>query len=217
MLDYVTYCKDNRVSVDEAAARGRPRDPRTDRDVIAATRRLLAADGYERVSIEAIAKAAGVSRPTIYRRWPSKAHLVFDAAFAVPTGADLPTPSGDFDADLRAFVRAALHFWGDPVVEAAALGILAERHRDHELHIRTQQLLDERTLTKFRELVRAGIEQGVVDAGVDTDTCYHVLIGTTFYHAQLGATADTDELAERLCALVIQGMRPTTKRKRNQR
>ncbi len=202
--------------IDESAVRGRPRDPRTDRDIMAATRRLLARDGYEQLSIESIAKAADVSRPTVYRRWPSKAHVVFDAAFAAPRQAELPPPSGDFETDLRAFVRGALTFWSDPVVEAAALGILAERHRNPDLHIRTQQLLDERTRTAFRELVRAGVEQGAVAPDTDVDTIYQVLIGTTFYHAQLGGTADQD-LADRLCALVIQGVRCAPTRKKASR
>jgi len=204
------------VTVDEAAARGRPRDPRTDRDIMAATRRLLAEDGYDQLSIESIAKAAGVSRPTVYRRWPSKAHVVFDAAFGEPQAGEFPPQSGDFDTDLRTFVAAALGFWHDPVVEAAALGILTERHRNPDLRIRTQQLLDERTLTGFRNLVRGGIEHGAVAPDVDVDTFYQVLIGTTFYHAQLGGPA-ADDLAERLCALVIQGIRATPNRKQDHR
>ena len=57
---------------------------------MAATRKLLATDGYDQMSIESIAKEAGVSRPTIYRRWPSKAHVVFDAAFGQPDDDEFP-------------------------------------------------------------------------------------------------------------------------------
>ena len=60
---YVTSCNDIQVTVTEPA-RGRPRDPRTHRDH-AATRHLLTRDGYDQVSIDAIAREAGVSRPTI--------------------------------------------------------------------------------------------------------------------------------------------------------
>ncbi|OBF12494.1 TetR/AcrR family transcriptional regulator [Mycobacterium sp. ACS4331] len=192
-------------------ARGRPRDPQTDRDILAATRRLLTDVGYEQVSIEAIARAAGVSRPTVYRRWPSKAHVMFDAVFEDPPDDEMPSTSGDFEADLLTFVRGALIFWRQPAVEAAALGILAERHRDPQLHIRTQQLLDERTRAAFSEVVRAGVEQGEVDPGVDADMLYQVVIGTAFYTAQMGGdTTDIDGFAKRLCALVTHGARPNT-------
>jgi AcrR family transcriptional regulator len=185
--------------------RGRPRDPRTQRDIMRATRRLLTRDGYDQVTIDAIAREAGVSRPTVYRRWPSKAHVVFEAAFGRPTDAALVEKSGDFETDLLVFVRGVLEFWREPVVEAAALGILADRNRDRDLHIRTQQLLDERILTEFGELVRSGVEQSLVRADVDVDMLYQVLVGTAFYAAQVQQQDEINDLAERLCSLVIRG------------
>jgi AcrR family transcriptional regulator len=170
-----------------------------------ATRRLLTRDGYDQVTIDAIAREAGVSRPTVYRRWPSKAHVVFDAAFGQPPDAALVNTSGDFETDLLVFVRGVLQFWREPVVEAAALGILADRNRDRELHIRTQQLLDERTLTEFGSLVGTGVEQGLVRPDVDVDMLYQVLVGTAFYAAQVQQHGDVDTLAERLCSFIIRG------------
>jgi AcrR family transcriptional regulator len=175
--------------------RGRPRDPRTDSAIMAATRRLLTDVGYDQVSMESIARAAGVSRPTIYRRWPSKAHVVFEAAFGTDGGTTGLPRSGDFETDLREFVRGAIAFWREPVVEAATMGILAERRRDSELHIRTQQLLDDR--------IRA--EQGLVRPDVDTDTLFNVLVGTTFYGALVDGRDGTDQLVDKLCSLVMQG------------
>lgn len=192
--------------------RGRPRDPQTDRDIMAATRRLLTRDGYDQVTIEAIAREAGVSRPTVYRRWPSKAHVVFDAVFDHPDEGRLPSSSGDFRTDLEHFVRAALTFWCEPTVQAAALGILADRHRDPQLQIRTQQLLDERTRAAFAELVCTGVQQGAVDPGTDPNLLYQVLIGTVFYAAQVrdATEIDIDDFAHRLCALVIHGKAGTS-------
>ncbi|MCV7383158.1 TetR/AcrR family transcriptional regulator [Mycolicibacter longobardus] len=189
------------------AGRGRPRDPRTEQAITEAARRLLARDGYDQVSIEAIAREADVSRPTVYRRWPSKTHLVFDAVFDAAEVDDVLTSSGDFEADLRRLVAGVFDFWRSPEVAAAALGILADRHRDPELFIRTQALLDEKTRTAFGALVRAGIDQGVLDADVDTEMAYDALVGTSFYIAQVLATETVDAAAERLCTLLLRGMR----------
>lgn len=189
--------------------RGRPRDPQTQRDIMAATRELLVRDGYDQLSIDAIARRAGVSRPTIYRRWPSKAHIVFDAAFGDADGTGAFTASGDFGTDLRTFGRAALDFWRTPVVDAAALGILAERRRDPALHIRTQQLLDEQTRKALGALVTRGIEQGAVRPDVDVDMLYELLIGTVFYTVQVqnSSEADAERVMANLCALVVRGTR----------
>lgn len=195
--------------------RGRPRDPRTDEAIMAATRRLLVQVGYEQLSMESIAREAGVSRPTIYRRWPSKAHVVFEAAFGDPGGRETVPRSGDFETDLREFIRGALAFWREPVVEAATMGILAERRRDAELHIRTQQLLDDMIRAELAALLRAGADQGVVRAGldtdIDTDALFNVLVGTTFYAVLVDGRGNTDHLVDKLCALVMQGVQPRDK------
>lgn len=185
--------------------RGRPRDPRTQSAILAATRTLLSTGGYEQSSMDAIAREAGVSRPTIYRRWPSKAHVVFDAVFGEADVDEVLSSTDDFETDLRVFVRAVCEFWRDPVVAAATMGILADRHRDPALSIRTQQLLDEDTRSRFAALVRSGIDQGVVARDVDVDMLWQLLVGTSLYAVQVQLFEDVDDLAGRLCALAMQG------------
>lgn len=58
---------------------GRPRDPALDEAIILATRVRLVQDGYSRMTIGDVAADAGVSRPTLYRRWNNKFELVIDA------------------------------------------------------------------------------------------------------------------------------------------
>lgn len=180
---------------------------------MAATRRLLARDGYDQVSIEAIARAAEVSRPTVYRRWPSKTHLVFDAVFDSAEIGDVLASSGDFEADLRHFVGAMFEFWRQPVVVAATLGILADRHRDPELYTRSQRLLDEKMRTAFGALVGDGVAQGVVDPDLDVDMAYDALVGTSFYlaHVRQPDGIDGTGVADRLCSLLLHAV--TTRQK----
>ena len=187
-------------------ARGRPRDPRTQRAILSATRKLLSTNGYDQISIDSIAREADVSRPTVYRRWASKAHVVFDAVFGGADDSGVLERSGEFAADLRQFVRGVCEFWREPIVASATMGILADRHRDPALFIRTQKLLDEQTQHKFAELVGAGIEQGTVRPDVDAEMLYELLIGTAFYTVQVQHCDDVDDVVDRLCALVLQGV-----------
>src|SRR3954447_22826987 len=60
-------------------AGGRPPGPALDEAIILATRARLVRDGYSRMTIGDIAADAGVSRPTLYRRWNNKFELVADA------------------------------------------------------------------------------------------------------------------------------------------
>ena len=194
------------MSEDMPASSGCPWSER-EAELLAITLELLREHGYDRLSVEAVATKAKASKATMYRRWPSKTHLVFDAVFGAAEAGEVLTSTGDFEADLRAFVAGVFEFWRAPDVAAAALGILADRHRDPELFIRTQQLLDETTRTAFGELVRAGIDQGVLDADIDIEIAYDALVGTSFYIAQVLATETVDAASERLCSLLLGGMR----------
>jgi AcrR family transcriptional regulator len=58
---------------------GRPVNPQATPALMQAARKLVSEHGYQAVSMQMIADAAGVGRQTVYRRWPSKAGLIFDA------------------------------------------------------------------------------------------------------------------------------------------
>ncbi|MEZ5265703.1 MAG: helix-turn-helix domain-containing protein [Acidimicrobiales bacterium] len=90
-----------------ASGPGRPRDRTIDDAVLAAARELLAAVGYEALSMSAVAEAAGTTRQALYRRWSSKADLATAAVAAMseadarpetddpsPTSSGSSTPSG---------------------------------------------------------------------------------------------------------------------------
>ncbi len=57
----------------------RPRDPDLDRRILASFRTLADRDGLAAATISAVAQHSGVSRPAIYRRWPNRAALAFEA------------------------------------------------------------------------------------------------------------------------------------------
>ena len=82
---------------------GRPRDKRIDSAVLRSTVELLAETGYADLSVDAIARQAGTSKPAIYRRWPSKAHLVHEAVFPISDATALPD-TGSLAGDVREMV-----------------------------------------------------------------------------------------------------------------
>lgn len=78
---------------------GRPRDVSRNVAIEKAAIELLREVGYERLSIEAVALRAHVSKSTIYRRWKNKAQLITDAvhhyAFCKVPAIDTGTLRGD--------------------------------------------------------------------------------------------------------------------------
>ncbi|MFI7101325.1 TetR/AcrR family transcriptional regulator [Streptomyces sp. NPDC050161] len=88
-----------------SVARGRPRDAGRDRALLEATVEVLQECGYGRLTTAAVAKRAGVSTATLYRRWRSKEDLVVGTA--VRWAADLgPQPdTGTLEGDLASLLR----------------------------------------------------------------------------------------------------------------
>src|SRR5690625_2117431 len=78
-------------SDDRLPAKGRPRSEAVSRSILEATLDLIAEHGaVADVSVEAVAERSGVSKATIYRRWPSKGALVAAAVDSVKA----PVPQG---------------------------------------------------------------------------------------------------------------------------
>ncbi len=114
-------------------SQGRPRDASIDDAARQATRELLVEAGWEGTTLSAVADRAGVSRPALYRRWPTKTHLVFDTLFGwaeevIPKQVDQAP-----EAWLHAAVDIGFELFADPAVRTGTPGLLAAIAGDEEL------------------------------------------------------------------------------------
>lgn len=73
-------------------------DPERERAILDATLELLSEMGYDRMSVDQIAKRAKASKATIYRRWAGKPELVVDV---ICRRFDMDTPPVDDTGSLR--------------------------------------------------------------------------------------------------------------------
>ena len=94
--------------------------------------KVMARSGYAGMSIEEVAAEAGVSRPTIYLRYPGKAELA-TAALASYRDRGRPQETGDTRADLVARLRHFRRGVERPFGMAMIGSVLAEEHATPEL------------------------------------------------------------------------------------
>ncbi|WP_197420211.1 TetR/AcrR family transcriptional regulator [Mycobacterium sp. NAZ190054] len=182
---------------------GSRRDPAINEAVLEATRKLLVTRGYSATSIDLIAATARVSRPAIYRRWRSKAHLIHEAAF--PDLGSAPCED-DVAAEITRLCRGALVMYGDPVVREAFPGLL----HDLRLEPAMQKLIDDRLEAAARRQlagqVADGVERGRVRPRVDADTVMDVIAGAAWYAVCVRKVTDIDDAAAKLADLVLHGV-----------
>jgi AcrR family transcriptional regulator len=187
---------------DETPRVGRPRDPRVDEAVRAATLELLVEEGYQATSIQAIARRAGVSAPSIYRRWASKAELIEEAVF--PTPFIEPTAeTGDVERDLATYCRAILSYLGEPAVRAAIPGLLTEYQTDPQLWYR----LGQRSVAPMRGMFASYVAATGREPVGSVDALFDVMIGSLFVRAINTGAAGAEGFAREVAAIVASALR----------
>jgi AcrR family transcriptional regulator len=185
---------------------GRPRDPRIDAAILAATAGLLVDIGYAHLTMAAVAERAGTTKTALYRRWSSKADLIHEAAFpSAPTA--LEAPYGDIADDVRAMIGAARDVFTSPLVRAALPGLIADMAVDPDLNARVMRRFSD-VFDAVRSRVAEGVERGEVHAGVDPDRLVEVIGGATLLRLLFAPEVDLDDhWVAQTTAIVVCGVK----------
>jgi AcrR family transcriptional regulator len=154
----------------------RPRCEGTrEHEILDATLSLLAASGYDRLTMDAVAAAAKASKATLYRRWASKAELVVDAidrAKGAPQVADVDT--GTLRGDL---IAMACHSGGynDRDAMAVVSSVITALHHDQEFRDAFQSRFLLPKAAQARKIYERARDRGEISPEVDLDLLSPVL------------------------------------------
>jgi AcrR family transcriptional regulator len=193
-----------------AAVLGRPRNPRIDADIVRAVLTVLRSAGYRAVTFENIARRAMCARTTLYRRWPSKRHLV---AFAIVHELGLePAPdSGSLRADLEAALHTLSTAFAGPLRSAIA-GLVADMAHDASLarFIRDSVLAPRRN--SMRAAFRRGQARGEIVEDLDIDVLLDMATAPYYFRALFGHERISAGMSPKIvdCVLRAAGIRRAT-------
>jgi len=124
--------------------------------------RELAKTGYVNFSIERVAAKAGTSKPVIYRRWPTRAQLVYAALRANRPALSSEAPdTGTVRGDLMLILRGISQMVDDLRPEAF-FGLMAELLHESEPSLFAE--VQERNIKTMMEILTRGIGRGEIAA-----------------------------------------------------
>jgi AcrR family transcriptional regulator len=199
----------DRIVTDRTSTRGRPRSEAVERSIIEGVMQLLE-EGVPLadISIERVARTAGVGKATIYRRWPGKEELFVDVMRVMePVDPGLPGTSvrDDLVALLESMRRRGLAHRSSAFLH----NVQAQMKSSPKLWAAYHATVVEPRRLLGAELLRRGQQNGEVRQDVDVTLMYDLFLGPMLLRAVLRPEAELPEgLAEQIVDTLLEGLRP---------
>jgi AcrR family transcriptional regulator len=191
------------------------RSQETRKAILTAALELAGEVGYARLSIEGIAARAGAGKQTIYRWWPSKGAVLFDALLAlseVDGDAELPN-TGDLATDLKTVLRATVDELTDPRLAEPMRALTVELLADPELAATWRSRLDEPVRAMKLRRLRAAREAGELAPEVDLDVAADLIWGPVQNRWLFGAEPLTHAYADAVVDTALAGLAHASRRR----
>lgn len=186
---------------DGGETRGRKRSEPVHNAIIDASVAILGEVGYQALTMEGVAARAGVAKATVYRWWPTKAHLIIEAA-----GRDLGAPlesSGNTEHDIRALIEFTIDFVGGLLGEV----FIADLARDPNVGAQLEDLLGPYRAA-HASLLLAAAGRGDLPYTLDITAVLDLISGIILFRKLMKRPLDRT-LADQLTALVLAGELPS--------
>ncbi|TQS43562.1 TetR/AcrR family transcriptional regulator [Cryptosporangium phraense] len=187
---------------------GRKRSEESRSAILTGAVELVREIGYGRLTIEGIAARAGVGKQTIYRWWPSRADVLFEA---LATHADLEISAddhGSYRADLRAFLSESFALAEASGVAEILRPLMAEAQLDPAFGDRFRDAFLTRRRAALRRVLDRAAERGDLPAQPPPDLVIDVVFGVLWYRVLATREPLVPTLADELTELLAPAASP---------
>jgi AcrR family transcriptional regulator len=179
-------------------------DPRVERSrsvIHRATIDELAEVGYGAMTIESIARRAGVGKATVYRHWRGKLDLVASALETLKEDIFAPTEGTVRERVTALLIGLAVHLSDADLARCLPALISAAQYDDSVREF--QRAFSRERRRVLVDLLTEGIASGEFDADLDAELAAAVLAGPLFYARLLSHEPFPPERVEQVVALVL--------------
>jgi AcrR family transcriptional regulator len=190
------------------ATEGRRRrgpSPRVRAAALAATLEELAAAGFASLSLERVARRAGVNKSTLYRRWRTREELVLEAMLERAAEQVSVPDTGSLRKDLLELARTAAANAATPEVAAMARAVAAESPHNGKLAAANRRFWAER-LALDAVIVERAIERGEVAAGTESQRVIEAVLGPIHLRLLLTGEPVDRSFLETIVNIVVDGV-----------
>jgi AcrR family transcriptional regulator len=189
----------------ELKSRGRQRSSESEEAILTATLQLLKEKPLRDITIEAIARKAGVGKMTIYKWWPSKAYVALDAFRKMTNKTVLIPDTGDVERDLAELLHSNMSFYSSSTGRILSQ-FLAESQSDPGFAV----LFRERFLKPRREAVGEfldrAMKRGEIDPMLDREVLLDLIFGPMVFRLMAGHGPLNKTEADAMISTLLRGI-----------
>jgi AcrR family transcriptional regulator len=196
----------NATSSCNAAERGPRRPPGRGRNlraaVLAATLNELAERGYASLTVDNVARRAGVHKTSLYRHWPDRQALVLDA-LTTSVAESMPVPdTGEVATDLREYARSLVRWLTSPIGQAVVATTISDAVRVPEIGVLERRFYDDR-FQRAEPIVIRAIERGELPIDTDPAEVIKTMIAPIYLRLLITAEPIDQTIADRAAQLAV--------------
>jgi AcrR family transcriptional regulator len=188
---------------ERAGQPGRPRSQEAEDAILEATMLILAEEGYGELTTSKIAARARASKSTIYRRWPSKEHLVLAAFDRSPPLC--PRDSGDLAADLLDIVQQFVRLLRETPLGGALAALAAERAHNPSLAAAFDPWLTRRR-QPTRQILERAVARSELPPDLDLELALDLIWGPLMLRLVFPQSAVTPDALADLLRAALRGL-----------
>ncbi|MFE5288496.1 TetR-like C-terminal domain-containing protein [Nocardia sp. NPDC056611] len=167
----------------------------------------LAAVGYGRLSIEAVARRAGAGKAAVYRRWPSKQAMATDLITKVAVDAADTPDTGSLRGDLHAFLTAAAAGLRHPLASKIIPDLLAEAAREPALAATLTTGIATTRRDRATTLLHRAITRGELPDDLDIPLALDFLAGPLYWRLTITGIPPEPTYLDNLTTMLLTAFR----------
>jgi AcrR family transcriptional regulator len=167
-------------------------------------RQLLACGGLDGLRFEAVARASGVAKSTLYRHWPTRGDLILATLFSMIEPLEIPN-TGGLHSDLVACFGKAIDI--DSADSAQLVHLIFGPSVDEPEMGRVREMLFFEQTQPIRVAIESAIRRGELRAEIDVEMAVSCAIGPAFVASVLRQQVLTAAQVEELVAVAEASLR----------
>lgn len=181
---------------------GRPREAKVTAAILDATLSELAEHGFGAMTVDAVAKRAGVGKGAIYRRWPAKIEMTAAAMRTLALPAEPAPDTGSLHGDVLALLRDVNRWIGDERMRRLYPDLLAEAQRNPVLAEALMDTVGRPRRERAHDILDRAATRGEIGADADSELLVDAMGALVFWRLIAVFRPVTSDYLERVaCAI----------------